>query len=279
MINGFLNYTGSKYKLLEQIIPEFDYTKKFFVDLFTGSFVVSANIVDKYDKILANDIISELIGIHKAILESNEIIEKTKALCPGKDDAEGFSKLRESFNKEKTPEKLWALILSSTNNLIRFNQKFEYNQTFGKRTWNENTQKKVNDFIEHIRKYKNKIIFTSKHFNEIKLDKPCMLYLDPPYGRLRDVNGNISNKQISEAGYNNFFKKEDDIKLYNYIINLNENKHSFMCSGLLEHDGKKSWMLTKLIEDGFRYKELICDYNKVSRNGIKESKEIIIMNY
>lgn len=55
-VNTALNFTGSKYKLLEQIIPEMDYTKKFFVDLFSGSGVVGFNVVDKYEKILTNDI-------------------------------------------------------------------------------------------------------------------------------------------------------------------------------------------------------------------------------
>ena len=31
-----LNYTGSKFKLLEQLIPMFDYSKSYFVDIFTG---------------------------------------------------------------------------------------------------------------------------------------------------------------------------------------------------------------------------------------------------
>ena len=35
-INTPFNYTGSKIKLLDQILPEMDYTKKYFVDLFTG---------------------------------------------------------------------------------------------------------------------------------------------------------------------------------------------------------------------------------------------------
>ena len=106
-----------------------------------------------------------------------------------------------------------------------------------------------------------------------------MIYIDPPYGRIQDENGIMLNRQISEAGYNVFWKKDDDIKLYNYIIDIDKQKHSFMLSGLLEHNGKTSWMLNKLINDGFRYKELLFDYNGVSRTGNKDSKEIIIMNY
>lgn len=49
------NYTGSKFKLLDQIVPEMDYTKSNFIDLFCGGGSVYTNIVDKFDKIVAND--------------------------------------------------------------------------------------------------------------------------------------------------------------------------------------------------------------------------------
>jgi DNA adenine methylase Dam len=267
-IEGVLNYTGSKFKLLDQILPKMDYSKKYFVDLFTGSFVVGANVVDKYDKVLANDIIGELIGIHKGLLESDDIIEKTKLLCPSKEDQESFLKLRESFNNEKSPEKLWALMLCSTNNMMRFNQSYKYNQTFGKRSYNSNTEKKVEIFKNHIRPYKNKIYFSSKHFNEIPTNKDCMVYIDSPYSN-------------SEAGYNSYWKKDDDIKLYEYCKKINKIGASFMLSGILgEHKDDIRWeLIDKLISDGFKYIELDCNYNKVSKNGEKNSKEIIIMNY
>lgn len=278
-VNGVLNYTGSKYLLLPQLITEFDYSKKTFLDLFTGSFVVGSNVVDKYDKVVANDIICDLIGIHKGLIESDDIIEQTKLLCPSKDDQEGYIQLRLSYNENKTPEKLWALVLSCMSNLMRFNNSGKFNQSFGRRSWNSNTQRKVDEFTNHIRPYKDKIEFISKHFNDVILTEPSMVYIDPPYGYCIDENGQMSNNQISEGGYNVIYKKEDDIKLYEYIKKLDKEGHSFMLSGLLEHDGKKSWLLTKLISDGFRYKELDFDYNKVSNKGNKFSTEIIIMNY
>ncbi len=36
MINTPFNYTGSKYKILNQILPLFDYQKEYFIDLFCG---------------------------------------------------------------------------------------------------------------------------------------------------------------------------------------------------------------------------------------------------
>ena len=40
----------------------------------------------------------------------------------------------------------------------------------------------------------------SKHFNDIKITKPTMVYLDPPYSSVEDKNGKITNESISEAG-------------------------------------------------------------------------------
>lgn len=279
-IEGVMNYTGSKFKLLGQILPEFDYTKPYFLDLFTGSGSVYANVLDRYEKVIVNDIIKDLIGIHKSLCDGDDIISKTKSICPGKDNPDGFASLRNNYNENPTPEGLWALMLSSTNNMMRFNQKFKYNQTYGNRGWNSKTDKKVELFTNHIRKYKDKIVFISKPFDEVEINSDkLMVYADPPYGRIKDENGSIGKKQISEAGYNAFWKEDDDKKLYDYLRQIDSKGSSFMVSGVLHHDGKTCWMLDKLIQDGFRYKKLNFDYNKVSRKGNKETTEVIIMNY
>jgi DNA adenine methylase Dam len=260
------NYTGGKFKLLPQILPEMDESKSIFLDVFTGGGSVYTNILDKYNKVIVNDIISDLIGIHKELLESDVILNKTKLLCPSKEDHELFLKLREEYNINPSPEGLWALMLSSTNNMIRFNQKFKYNQTFGKRSWNDNTQKKVNRFTDHIRKYKNNLQYISVPFEQIEINSDMMIYCDPPYSN-------------TSAGYNAYWKKDDDEKLYKYIKNIDKVGASFMLSGVLEHDGSPCKLLERLIIDGYKVIELDFNYNKVSRKGEKETKEIIIKNY
>jgi DNA adenine methylase Dam len=279
MIETPFNYTGSKFKLLEQILPEFDYNKPYFADVFAGGGSIYTNILDKYKKVLVNDVIEDLIGIHKELILGDEIIELTKSLCPGKNNPEGYAKLRDSYNEEKSPDKLWALMLSCTNNMVRFNQKFKFNQTYGNRGYNDNTDKKVESFTNHIRKYKDSIKFTSVTFNELHINKNAMYYIDPPYGRIKKIDGTIGKKQISEAGYNAFWKEDDDLKLYDFIHSINKEGASFMASGVLKHDGKTCWMLDKLIQDGFNYNQLVFDYNKVSRKGDKETIEVIIKNY
>jgi site-specific DNA-adenine methylase len=178
-VDGVMNYTGSKFKLLSQIIPQMDLSKKIFVDAFCGSGSVYANVLDRYEKVIVNDIITNLIGIHKGLLQSDEIVNKTKLLCPGKDNPVGYGTLRENYNSNPSPEGLWALMLSSTNNMMRFNQKFKYNQTFGKRSFNDSTQRKVNNFTEHIRKFKDNLVYLSTQFENIEIKSDMMIYLDP----------------------------------------------------------------------------------------------------
>lgn len=274
------NYTGSKYKILDQLLPLFDYKKQNFVDLFAGGGSVYTNVLDKYSRIIANDIIEELIEIQNKLIINDHIINDVKKLVVEKDDKEGYLELRKNYNNDKSAEKLWALMLCCTNNIIRFNKKFEFNQSFGKRSYNPNTEKKIRSFVNSVRPYKDKIIFLSKSFDKIQLLTNTMYYIDPPYGYIIDENGNIGNKQISEVGYNRYYKKENDIMLYEYVKNIHKLGSSFMLSGLLEHNENRSWILSKLIDDGYNWKEIDLNYNKISRvNKDKKSKEIIIYNY
>ena len=135
------NYTGSKFKSLPQIIPLLDTSCHRFVDLFSGGGSVWSNVVDLYPHVVANDIIYHLVEVQKRLVtEPLATIAKTRALCVAKDDQVGFHKLRDAFNECPTPEGLWALMLCSTNNMMRFNRSWKYNQTFGKRTFNDRTQ-------------------------------------------------------------------------------------------------------------------------------------------
>jgi site-specific DNA-adenine methylase len=165
--------------------------------------------------------------------------------------------------------------------MMRFNQKFEFNQTYGKRTFNDNTAKKLEVFTEYVKPYRDKITFQKGHFGKVKANgwEKQMWYIDPPYGYARNVDGLLTNKQICEAGYNAFWKTEDELKLYNAIAQIDKLGHSFMVSGLLEHKGQTSWLMSKLIADGFRHIVLDCNYDKVSRVEVSDSVEVIVMNY
>ena len=96
---------------------------------------------------------------------------------------------------------------------------------------------------------------------------------------VKNADGTMAKKQISEAGYNAFWKEDDDKELYDFLHEVNSIGSSFVVSGVLYHNGQTCWMLDKLISDGFSYKQLNFDYNKVSRAGKKDTIEIIVKNF
>ena len=271
-VDGIMNYAGSKYKLLDQIIPHLDTTKETFVDLFAGGGSVYTNVVHLYKNIIVNDIIRNIIEIQEKLIldDTNEFFQSVKSMSvPCKTSQEEYNRLRESYNQNKSPEKLYALMLSCTNNLMRFNKSMNFNQTWGKRCLNNNTEKKIKNFVEHLRPEFNRINFISMSFDEVPFIKDSMYYIDSPYTG-------------SEAGYSALWKKDDDIKLYDYCKELDKNGQSFMLSGILgEHNRGIRWeLIDKLITDGYNYKILDCNYEKVARiKKIKNSSEVIIMNY
>jgi DNA adenine methylase Dam len=265
-INPPLNFTGSKYKLLDQILPKMDYSKNNFIDIFTGGGSVYTNVLDKYETIFINDVITDLVKIHRSLAKTPQsIIDSAKSLSMCKDDKEKYLKLREDYNNNPSPDKLWALMLSCNSNLMRFNKSFKFNQTWGKRQWNDNTTKKTESYVEHLSLYKDKIKYMSKSFIDVPIREGFMYYLDPPY-----IN--------SEAGYNSYWSSELEQKLYDYIIDIDKIGSSFMLSGVLTHDGVQSELLTKLSKD-YICIELNYNYDKISKKGKKETKEVIIINY
>lgn len=266
MINPPFNYTGSKYKLLNQILPLFDYSRKFFFDVFLGGGSVAYNVLDKYELVYANDIISELVKIHEGLVfDSESFLEKTKEICSKIIDKSIYYEIRKIFNEHREPECLYALILTCTNNMIRFNNDFEFNQTYGDRNYNISTIKKIKEFLLYLDNRKN-IKFQSKDFGEIKPMNDCFYYLDPPY-----LN--------TQAGYNCYWSSENENKLYDFVHEINSSTNSsFALSGVFNYNGKTSELLNKLSSD-FKMIELNHNYDGVSRIGKKEVSEVLIVNY
>ena len=261
------NYTGSKYGLLPQIAPLFDYSKERFVDLFAGGGSVYSNMIGKYEFVLANDIIADLIEVqHLLAGNPDETIAKTKALAVAKDDQEGYHKLRDSYNQTPDPYKLWALMCCCTNNMMRFNKQFKFNQTFGRRTFNDRTEAKARAFSDRIAPLDGSVCLRSGDFEQVKCEAGSMFFMDPPYSN-------------TEAGYNCYWGKDDDLRLFRYCQGLDRMKASFAVSGTVSHGGKKCRLITMLLEAGFYRHDLKKDYNKVSRSGSKETQEVLICNY
>nr|BAV59397.1 modification methylase [Candidatus Endomicrobium trichonymphae] len=210
LIPSPMNYTGGKFKLLPQILPNFPRNINTFVDLFCGGANVGINV--SYDKIILNDsgqyipyLFNTFKNLDKEVLFNMiyKIIDKyelslsnkygyKKYNCNsvkglGAYNKEKFLKMRKDFNSYKSKDYyyyvlLYVLIIYSFNNQVRFNSKGEFNLPVGKRDFNTQMIKKLNFFIDRLKS--DDFIFTNtdfRKFDTTALTKDDFVYCDPPY--------------------------------------------------------------------------------------------------
>lgn len=173
LIKSPLNYTGGKYKLLEQILPLFPDKVDRFVDLFCGGCNVGINV--QANKIICNDNMKPLVELYKAFQQTEventykHIFKRIEQFQLSKTNKEGYLELRKLYNQEKNPLDLYVCICYSFNNQIRFNNSLGYNMPFGKDRSDFNTalQKRLKPFIQKMKTMK----FTSIDFRKFPYDK------------------------------------------------------------------------------------------------------------
>lgn len=227
-IKGPLNYTGGKYTILKDIIPNFPKKIDTFIDMFAGGLNVGINVNAK--KIIANDQISYLIEMYKyfQIKNINDILMEIETIINkyslSQTNIKGYNKLRDDYNNEQTPIKLFVLACFSFNHQIRFNNSMKFNTSFGKNRSSYNESIKRN-LIKFCQKLKNgSFELTSTDFREIdisKLNSNDVVYCDPPY---LITTGSYND---GKRGFGDWKQKEDD-ELLELLDRLNEKKfHSF----------------------------------------------------
>ena len=293
-IKSPLNFTGGKFKIIDQILPLFPRRIDKFVDLFCGGLNISINISAK--KIIANDINYQIIDFYK-ILKSqpaksvlrkiNKIIKDNnlsqsavngyeKYGCSSNDGLASYNKkkyinLRESYNKsrKKDPILLYVLIIFAFNNQIRFNKKQEFNLPVNKRDFTNNMQRNLIYFSENIRS-KN-IEFFSNDYHDISISKSDFVYVDPPY-------------LVSTATYNenNGWNLEAEKDLLIYLDNLDKRGIKFALSNVFQNKGKKNSILINWSKK-YKIHKISRNYSNAGYNSAKKkaflTKEVLITNY
>ena len=296
-----LNYTGGKYKLLNQIIPIFPSNLDLFVDLFSGGSNVGVNVnakrivcVDKQEEIIRvmelfkkyedGFIISSLEKIIDKYNLSNSLLNGYKAYNCTSDKGLGtynkskYLELRKDYNnmKDNSTEKdllFLTLVIYGFNNQIRFNSNGEFNMPVGKRDFNNSLRKNLKNFITKL-KSKN-IEFINSDFREFAIETTnnTLVYCDPPYF-------------LGTASYNENggWTKQDEIDLLNYLAILDSKGVKFALSNVIEHKGNKNIILEAWIkEHKYNVHIIDCDYNNSNyhkqQGSITKTTEVLITNY
>ena len=300
LIKSPLNYTGGKFKLLNQILPLFPENINTMIDLFCGGCNVGVNV--KANKIIAIDKLNVIINLMKIFKELNSelIVAKIKDTIYefnlsdtsrygydyyntnssdglAKVNKNNFLTLRNYLNKMTDKEGvkyyilLYTLIVYSFNNQIRFNAKGEFNIPVGKRDFNENIKNNLLSFIDRL--HDINIEFICMDFNNYDyngLGKNDFVYADPPY-------------LITCATYNeqNSWTETEEIKLLTLLDSLNKRDIRFALSNVLENKGKSNDILKEWSKK-YNIHYLNYSYNNSNyqiKDKTKKSIEVLITNY
>lgn len=294
-----LNYTGGKYKILDQLIEKFPKDIDMFFDVFSGGGNVGVNMNSK--KIICVDNNDRLISLfnylqneeyYHLIKHLDQLIDKfslsntykngykyygcNSGNGVGQYNKDKFLKLREVYNNsEKKKDDLFLLlIIYSFNNQIRFNNKGEFNLPVGKRDLNASLRKKLQLFMDRL--HNKDIIFENIDFRKLDLNKiseiNSFLYLDPPY-------------YLGVASYNENggWTEEDEEDLLQFLKNCDEKKIRFALSNVIEHKGKiHEKLLNWCLSNGFNINYINRSYSNANYH-IKDktliTREVLITNY
>ena len=262
-----LNFTGAKDKLMTVLLDHFPKDVDTFFDVFAGGLSVTVNC--DYKNIVANDIIAPMIEFYKEFQRNpvdEDFVNTVANIAISRTDQDEYNRVREEFNETQDPYLFFALVSSCTNNMMRFNKKLKFNQSFGRRTINDNTIIKLRNYHRIINE-KN-ITFTSQDYITFLLeenpDQYDFVYLDPPY-------------LITEAGYNAYWSQDKEMIMYEMLNMLNARGVRFVMSNVREHNGVVNPHLDKL--KGYKIIDLDFDYEKVAKKKGKGTKEIIVKNF
>lgn len=288
-------YMGNKYRLLPQLIPLFPARINTFYDLFGGSGCMSANV--KADKIVYNEINENIVELYKLFLKytPEEIDSRIKSYIKEYDlNNEGtdvrqnnpdikeirdyyanrYLEFRKAYNEsERDYLMLYTLTFYSFSNLIRFNQKSDFNMPYGNRCYCEKHCKQIIDWCNVVR---NRDIDIKQEdafdiLQDTIFDKDDFIYLDPPYSNTLA----IYNEKRAFGGWS----EKDDLRLFEILEKLDKCGIKWGLSNVFKNKDYINEHLIKWCED-HNWNVIHIDYSYYCLGrGNANSDEVYICNY
>ena len=295
IIKSPINYTGTKQRLLPQLIPLFPKEVSRFVDVFTGgASVVTSLCKNNYAReYVANDLNAHVIELYNYLqkvdidyfIDNIYSIIKKYSLSDsekygysfyGTDSGKGLAEfnrkqyilLRDQYNRCPNIELFYTLIVYSFNNQIRFNSYGKFNSPVGKRDFNRNLKNKLVRFSEVISD--SNIKFICRDFTSLELSKGDFAYFDPPY-------------LISSATYNEQKKWtiDDEKRLYDFMNMLDKEGVFFALSNVTSHNSMTNSILIDWMKQ-FNVHSISSSYsnsNYQKKLAKISTEEVLITNY
>ncbi|MGL5579413.1 MAG: Dam family site-specific DNA-(adenine-N6)-methyltransferase [Cetobacterium sp.] len=278
MYEGAINYTGNKSKLMPRLLDVFAKSDaNRLVDVCCGG--LSVTLHSQFQNVLANDYSSPLFCIYnhmdsrsceQMLTEIENVIRLYGLSKTDKVRYEDFKAMTNAMtacNGMGPSIPLFHLVLQyhAFSNMMRFNEKGMFNTSFGQRTFNKSSKKKLEQF--YAIKDKKNIVFSNKSFLDLEIKDDDFVYMDPPY-------------LITEAVYNNGWDDFTDGAMMNWLDELHEREIKFAMSNVTHHRGKTN---QSLIDWASKYNVISMNHKYVfnsyqAKAMDKETIEVIITN-
>ncbi|MDC8001527.1 Dam family site-specific DNA-(adenine-N6)-methyltransferase [Aequorivita todarodis] len=246
VIKSPLNYSGSKDKLVPQIIKELPKHIDTFVDVMGGAFNVGVNIVAT-NKVIYNEINSWVFDLVNWLLKNNKKpiikdIENTISFFKLEKGAkEEYLRLRDEYNDmDSKTLYLYVLHMYSFQNMIRFNNSKKFNTPIGVAGYSDDIKNRILNF-----KAKSKVILTNKCytiFDWESFPQDTVFYFDPPYF-------------ITSASYNDGkrglkgWDGDSEVEMLSNLTKLDSLGYKFILSNVLHHRNKTNHLLIEWIQE------------------------------
>lgn len=155
------------------------------IEPFAGSAAVSLALADLFDSIWLNDVNEDLINVYTVLRDApEEYIRAAQTLfAPGTNNPDTYYRLRDEFNRTKSPVNRAALFLylnrHGYNGLCRYNNSGEFNVPFGRYKKPYFPEGELRAAVEILVKTQ----LTCVDFEEVmqQAGPGDVVYCDPPY--------------------------------------------------------------------------------------------------
>lgn len=309
LVKSPLNYTGNKFRILNQMLPYFPQNIGHMVDLFCGGATVGLNaecehvtFIDNNPfvigllQFLANqDIDYILADLETLILHYHlsysardgyafyRVQEHDTNYNNGLKEynTDGFYQLRADYNAlvdKQTPRAnlmLYALLIYGFNNDLRFSRDNHYNLPIGKTDLNANNIRKIREYITRIHQIDSEFVcgdFRDAPIREI-IDGADFVYMDPPYL--------ITNAVYNESGH---WGEQAEAALLDMLTGFIIEGKPFVLSNVLTKSTAHNHLLEDWINEHHEVLRVVdidyhyrgASYNKIHRDG--GEREIIVIN-
>lgn len=289
-------YVGDKYKLVPQLEENFPKNINRFIEPFCGGGSVFLNT--SANQYLLNDIDSYMIKLHKFLISSSSQPQKfwtdlkidiekynLSATFMGRDvpkeyrkefvktyfakyNKDSYTKMRSDFNKEKDDMMLlYLLLIYGFNRMLRFNSKGDFNLPVGNVDFNKNVANALNAYFEYVTD-KDISLFNMDFQDFIEKVQPTpqdLVYLDPPY-------------LITFSEYNKLWNEDSEMRLIDYLDELDSRNVRFAVSNVLWHRNKYNGTFNEWAQK-YNIVKIKSNYISFNDNSEKDTHEVLVKNY